>query len=67
MVAMQALRQYMEEHEISQAELARRVGVQQPTVWEWLNGHCKPSTSKLIKLSAETGISVDELIKESAP
>ena len=52
----------MEANEISQAELARRVNVSQPTVWEWLNGKSAPRASKLLELSRETGLSVDELL-----
>jgi transcriptional regulator with XRE-family HTH domain len=63
---MDALREYMQREGISQAELARRVGVQQPTVWEWLHGKSRPRAKHLVVLSEKTGLSVDDLLKENA-
>lgn len=59
---MERLKQYLEAEEISQAELARRMGVSQPTVWEWLNGQTLPSAKRLQKLSELTGISINDLL-----
>lgn len=63
---MQALRDYLAKHELTQQQFADRIGVKQPTVWEWLNGHSTPSTRNLRLISDETGLSVDELLQESA-
>lgn len=60
------LQRYMSETGISQAELARRVGVKQPTVWGWINGRSAPSAKTLVVLSRQTGISIDELLRDSA-
>jgi transcriptional regulator with XRE-family HTH domain len=62
LAGMERLRRYLEEEGISQAELARRAGVSQPTVWEWLNGHSLPSADSLRTLSRVTGVSIDELL-----
>lgn len=59
---MECLKQYLVDQDISQAELATRVGVKQPTVWEWLNGKSKPSAERLRTLSQVTGISIDRLL-----
>lgn len=60
---MEALRQYLVENpEITQNELATRVGVKQPTVWEWINGKSKPSAERLKELSKVTGLSIDKLL-----
>jgi transcriptional regulator with XRE-family HTH domain len=63
---MEILRAHLQEKGISQVEFAAAVGVKQPTVWEWLNGHSTPSTPRLRKISEVTGISVDDLLKELA-
>jgi transcriptional regulator with XRE-family HTH domain len=62
---MERLRQYLEDGEITQAEFARRLGVKQPTVWEWLNGKSKPSAERLQHIARETGLSIDELLSQS--
>lgn len=50
--------------QISQAELARRVGVTQPTVWGWLAGDSQPSARTLKKLASATGLSIDALLDQ---
>jgi transcriptional regulator with XRE-family HTH domain len=64
---MQLLKSWMARQEITQVELARRLGVSQPTVWEWLNGHSRPSLDNLLALASETGITVDELARDLPP
>jgi transcriptional regulator with XRE-family HTH domain len=59
---MERLKRYLKDEEVSQAELARRLGVSQPTVWEWLNGKSLPSAERLKALSEATGISIDDLL-----
>ena len=63
---MQRLRKYLEDTGTTQSELAQSLGVTQPTVWEWLNGHSKPSAARLVRLSSVTGISIDALLSEPA-
>jgi len=63
---MERLRQYLDDESVSQTELARRLGVKQPTVWEWLNGESSPSAENLQKLSRVTGVSIDELLSHVA-
>lgn len=43
------LKEAMKTAQVSQSELARRVGVKQQSVWEWLN-KCYPSVDSLIKI-----------------
>ena len=59
---MERLRRYLIDEAISQSELARRVGVSQPTVWGWLNDDSLPSAEMLKTLSNETGLSIDALL-----
>ena len=62
--SMKALQRYLEDTATTQTELARQIGVSQPTVWEWLNGHTSPSADNLVRLSGITGISIDKLLKD---
>lgn len=64
--AMKRLKRYLEENVISQVEIARQLGVTQPTVWEWLNDESKPTADNLMKLSRVTGISIDDLLSHAA-
>lgn len=59
---MERLAKYLSDAEISQVEFAKRLGVSQPTVSDWVNGAKHPSTENLIALSKVTGIGVDELL-----
>lgn len=59
---MERLKRYLEDEDISQAEFARRMGVSQPTVSDWLSGAFMPSTQRLKAMSKLTGISIDELL-----
>lgn len=63
---MERLKQYLEENSISQTEIAREVGVKQPTVWEWINGESLPSAENLQKLSRVTGLTIDALLSHAA-
>lgn len=63
---MKRLQKYLVDADITQTELARRLGVKQPTVWEWLHNQSSPSAENLQKLSRETGISIDELLSHAA-
>jgi transcriptional regulator with XRE-family HTH domain len=59
---MEALKRYLDDSKTSQAELAKRVGVTQPTVWEWIHGKSKPSADRLVALADATGMSIDDLL-----
>lgn len=61
---MERLKQYLDQQQISQTELAQRVGVSQPTVWGWLSGKSLPAATTLKKLAVVTGMTVDELLDE---
>lgn len=63
---MNSLRDYMKNNGLTQAEMARLLGVTQPTVWEWLNGKSFPSSRMLRAIAEKTGISADDLLKEVA-
>lgn len=63
---MKRLRQYLQDNDMSQTEIARQMGVKQPTVWEWLNDESLPSAENLQKLSRVTGLSIDDLLSHAA-
>ena len=60
--AMQALAQHLKRNKMSQAALAKTIGVAQPSVWQWLNGESRPSADNLVKISKATGLSIDTLL-----
>jgi transcriptional regulator with XRE-family HTH domain len=60
---MDAVRTYIEKKGITQADLAARVGVKQPTLNGYLSGKYSPSVRVLKRLSKETGISVTRLLE----
>jgi len=62
LTAVDVLKRYLEEHKVTQVEFAERIGVHQPTVSDWLSGRFKPSLANLQAISAETGLSIDELL-----
>ena len=47
---------------LTQAELARQLGVTNKAVSKWENGKTKPTTNALRKMAALFGVSVDELL-----
>jgi transcriptional regulator with XRE-family HTH domain len=59
---MEALRQYLQDHRITQAAFAADLKVSQPTVCGWLNGEQFPSGQNLRLISQRTGISIDRLL-----
>lgn len=66
---MDILKRYLAAHEITQVAFAARVGVQQPTVSDWLSGRFRPSLNNLQAIAAETGLSLDALVgkRKKAP
>jgi transcriptional regulator with XRE-family HTH domain len=64
--AMERLRTWLAESETTQLEFSKAIGVSQPTVSDWLNGHTSPTATKLKAISAHTGLSIDELLATPA-
>ncbi len=59
---MERLKRWLEESNTTQASLAERMKVSQPTVSDWINGNTSPTTAKLRTLGEITGLSIDELL-----
>lgn len=57
-----ALKQILKDRGISQAELARRVGVSSQAVSKWVNRKGLPDVVMLVKISNALAVSVAELI-----
>lgn len=60
------LDQYMKEHGLSTAELARRLNVSQPYIWRIRSGDRRPSPELAQKMEAVTGIPAMQLMLRSA-
>ena len=58
---MKTIRQLREEHGMSQAELARALGINQITVYKWERGDHEPRASQLRALAQAFGVSMDEI------
>jgi transcriptional regulator with XRE-family HTH domain len=63
---MQALRSYLDRTNTTQSAFAKRVGVSQATVANWVNGVHSASAEQLRNIAREAGCSVDELLADSA-
>lgn len=63
---MERLKKYLEDEGLTQAEFAKKLKVEQPTVSEWISGRTKPTADRLIDLSRITKISIDELLGHRA-
>jgi transcriptional regulator with XRE-family HTH domain len=59
---MERLRTWLADTETTQLEFAKAIGVSQPAVSDWLNGHTSPTAAKLRAIAAHTGVSIDELL-----
>jgi putative transcriptional regulator len=57
------LKQHRARMDLTQEELAERVGVRRQTILAIEKGHYVPSTLLALLLAAELGMSVDELFK----
>jgi len=62
---MERLKRYLADKKLTQLEFAKRVGVSQATVSDWLSGEMKPSAEKLLEIATETGLSIDMLLGHS--
>lgn len=60
---MTALYQYRKEKGITQRELAKELGVSQPTITQYESGARKPDIVTLKKLAAILGCTTDQLLE----
>ncbi len=61
------LKKIRKEQKITQEGLAERLGVSRQAVSKWENGEGYPETEKLLRLSRELSISLDELLGNQGP
>ena len=57
------LLQYRKKHNLSQEELASRIGVSRQAVSKWERAEASPDTDNLVLLAEIYGVSLDELLK----
>lgn len=50
---------------MTQTELAEKVGVTQGAIWQWENGKADPSLENLKKMATFMGCTIDELLGET--
>jgi transcriptional regulator with XRE-family HTH domain len=62
---MKALREYLDRSGITQAAFAKRVGVSQPTVSNWVRGAHSASPATLKRISRATGVPLDALLADA--
>ena len=60
------LLQYRKKHNLSQEELANKIGVSRQAVSKWERAEASPDTDNLILLAEIYGVSLDELLKGTA-
>lgn len=60
------LLQYRKKHNLSQEELANKIGVSRQAVSKWERAEASPDTDNLILLAEIYGVSLDELLKGEA-
>lgn len=59
---MTSIKELRKQKHVSQAELARELGIHQTAVSQWENGRTMPDTDSLNKLSEYFGVSIDRLL-----
>ena len=57
------LKNILKENNVTQTEFAKRVGVKQSQVSEWLSGKSKPGYDNLRNIALAFGISADVLLR----
>ena len=57
------LLQYRKQHNLSQEELAEKIGVSRQAVSKWERSEASPDTDNLISLAEVYGVSLDELTR----
>ena len=62
MLNTRKLREARQKAGLSQAELARRVGVSQGLIWAIERGTKRPSIEVLAKIASELSLSLDEIL-----
>ena len=62
---MNRIRELRQEKQLSQEELARRLGVDRSSVARWETGSNNPRIEKLLALAKIFGCSLDELVREN--
>lgn len=55
----QILKEFLEENSLTQSDFARKVGVKQSQVSEWLKGKAKPGYDMIKQIAVAYGISAD--------
>lgn len=60
------IRGYREQREISQAGLARLLGVKAVSAWRWESGRVVPSLRRLRAISEVLGVSLSALVEGSS-
>lgn len=61
--AVNFIEKHLNDAGISQSELARRLGISQPTVSDWISGKKRPSGDKVLALAKELGIPPERVLK----
>lgn len=61
------LLQYRKKHNLSQEELAAKIGVSRQAISKWERAEASPDTDNLILLAEIYGVSLDELLKGETP
>ena len=55
----QILREFLEENSLTQSDFAKKIGVKQSQVSEWLKGKAKPGYDMIKQMSVAYGVSSD--------
>lgn len=61
---MEKLRSWLRDQDLSQAQLAKRMGVTEGAISQWMNGYCRPTLDNLMELAQQTGLPVESLIED---
>lgn len=61
---MKALHEYLRISGMTQADLAKRAGVNVGALNHWMSGRREPRIANLRQLSAATGIAIEKLVKD---